>query len=127
MFNLNMRTINLAPDMDVQVRCEQCFISFSRVCCSGWPTRRRDIPEPTFRSSVATLRSCRCDGPSRARPPKVGQRSFFFFPILKFAAAEIRTMPKEQLEQPITLADFLQALAKTKSSVNPADIKKVFL
>jgi katanin p60 ATPase-containing subunit A1 len=36
----------------------------------------------------------------------------------------IRAMPKEQLELPITLADFLSALAKTKPSVNPEDIKK---
>jgi katanin p60 ATPase-containing subunit A1 len=36
----------------------------------------------------------------------------------------IRAMPKEQLELPITLSDFLSALAKTKPSVNPEDIKK---
>lgn len=29
-----------------------------------------------------------------------------------------------QLEQPITLADFMSALNKTKPSVNPEDIKK---
>ena len=37
---------------------------------------------------------------------------------------EIKNMPKEQLEMPITLSDFMGALSKTKPSVNPEDLKK---
>jgi katanin p60 ATPase-containing subunit A1 len=37
---------------------------------------------------------------------------------------QIRNMPKEELEQPITLEDFTKSLNKTKPSVNPEDIKK---
>jgi katanin p60 ATPase-containing subunit A1 len=37
---------------------------------------------------------------------------------------EIRNMPKDQLELPISMADFMAGLQKTKPSVNPEDIKK---
>lgn len=91
MFDLNMRTINLSPDMNVMALAEKTEgysgADISLIC--------RDASLMSMRRAI------------EGKTPD-----------------EIRNMPKEQLELPITLQDFLNALGKTKPSVNPEDLKK---
>ena len=37
---------------------------------------------------------------------------------------EIKSLSKEEMELPVTMEDFLQALSKIQSSVSPNDIQK---
>ena len=91
MFELNMRSINLSPDVQPLALAEKT---------EGYSGA--DIALICRDASLMSMR--------RAIEGKTPE--------------EIKSMPKEQLEQPITESDFISALGKTKPSVNPEDIKK---
>lgn len=91
MFDLNMRTINLAPDVQPQELA---------------------VKTPGYSGADIAL-ICR-DASLMSMRRAIGGKT----------PEEIKNMPKDQLEAPITLADFTQSLAKTKPSVNPEDLKK---
>ncbi len=108
MFDLNMRTINLSDDMDVQVLADKTEgysgADISLIC--------RDA------SLMSMRRAIEGKTPEAIRAmPKVKTKENKVVTVSKYKM-------QEQLELPITLADFLSALAKTKPSVNPEDIKK---